>query len=833
MKKAFLLKLLLFCFTSQIWSLSDLVVTAIEFSPSNIDKGDIFRIDATISNIGNSTAVANYLFIYFSKDLTLENSEIISRVSIKQLGPGLSQEISFIYPISEALVSGNYYIGLEIDPYGSVQEDDEENLFCASNTTGCITFKINNAIQRYQKYTYPILFIHGWTGNDKGWDLFTDTCNLFYGWSYGGRLDYCLNPDDDQSTSDGFIYPFTSTNNLRMGDYYYINFDVSTNGEPYVGNDGIPFNDDYSNQSAIVKQGWAIKDAVKKVLTVSGASKVILVGHSMGGLAAREYIQNQSNWQSDGNHHVAKILTIGTPNGGSNFDIPGLNLLGWGAGYDIFSEAVRDLRYPSILFGGQYLFGGTESTFSIFHNNDINCNGIGGNLIIGLNEKTSPLDISYSCIISPDDWIVDIDRADLNNYLMAAPPFSPPYSDKFTVGSGHLEIHKENHPALIRGLDEPFSYNQAYEVPMNSLNFGFCTQQASNNPLPPPNNTIDLDQFKFTVPVSGEIEIGIWNIPVQNFSANLLNSAKVKIHEISSKGESNIHISRQVAAGTYYLELGGVPTTNSWRFPYGYSITFTPSSGLVANFQSNIQEGCSPLTVSFSNQSGGNPTSFLWNFPGGTPSSSTQQNPSVVYNTPGIYSVSLTINNNSGNNSITKNSFIKINGKPTADFDYSFDSGNSVKFINKTNQSGLAQNYSWNFGDNNTSTEFSPSHKYANNGTYSVLLIAANSCGNTLKSKNISVTLVNTENKDGDSKILVYPNPNNGSFILKLRDKSFGNYEVKIINTMGQTMEYMQINKTAEEVEHTFSLKNLARGIYIIQITSSIGEQYLKVIIDK
>jgi len=38
----------------------------------------------------------------------------------------------------------------------------------------------------------------------------------------------------------------------------------------------------------------------------------------MGGLASREYIQNTSNWQSDNVHHVAKLLTVGTPHGGSN-----------------------------------------------------------------------------------------------------------------------------------------------------------------------------------------------------------------------------------------------------------------------------------------------------------------------------------------------------------------------------------------------------------------------------------------------------------------------------------------------------------------------------------
>ena len=53
-----------------------------------------------------------------------------------------------------------------------------------------------------------------------------------------------------------------------------------------------------------------------------------------------------------GNHHVAKLLTIGTPHGGSNASTFGLV----GDGY---SEAVRDLRWSySNGNAGVYLFGG-------------------------------------------------------------------------------------------------------------------------------------------------------------------------------------------------------------------------------------------------------------------------------------------------------------------------------------------------------------------------------------------------------------------------------------------------------------------------------------------
>jgi PKD repeat protein len=87
----------------------------------------------------------------------------------------------------------------------------------------------------------------------------------------------------------------------------------------------------------------------------------------------------------------------------------------------------------------------------------------------------------------------------------------------------------------------------------------------------------------------------------------------------------------------------------------------------VANFNANVQSGCAPLTVNFSDVSTNAPTSWSWQFPGGTPATSSVQNPTVTYNTPGIYAVTLTATNSVGNNTKTEQAFITI--QPTvADF---------------------------------------------------------------------------------------------------------------------------------------------------------------------
>lgn len=62
--------------------------------------------------------------------------------------------------------------------------------------------------------------------------------------------------------------------------------------------------------------GWRneLAPAIDAVLQATGADRVILIGYSMGGLAARAYLTQRLN-----NHHVKRLITVGTPHLGSPF----------------------------------------------------------------------------------------------------------------------------------------------------------------------------------------------------------------------------------------------------------------------------------------------------------------------------------------------------------------------------------------------------------------------------------------------------------------------------------------------------------------------------------
>lgn len=82
----------------------------------------------------------------------------------------------------------------------------------------------------------------------------------------------------------------------------------------------------------------------------------------------------------------------------------------------------------------------------------------------------------------------------------------------------------------------------------------------------------------------------------------------------------------------------------------------------VADFSANFTTISAGGSVQFTDLSTYNPSSWTWNFTGGTPATFNGQNPpSITYNTPGTYTVSLTVTNANGSDTETKTAYITVN----------------------------------------------------------------------------------------------------------------------------------------------------------------------------
>ena len=96
----------------------------------------------------------------------------------------------------------------------------------------------------------------------------------------------------------------------------------------------------------------------------------------------------------------------------------------------------------------------------------------------------------------------------------------------------------------------------------------------------------------------------------------------------------------------------------------------------IAAFSSSPASGKSPLTVSFTDQSTGSPTSRKWTFGDGT--YSTGKDPVHTYSKAGLYSVTLAVSNADGSNTLTKTGYVAVSNvlnPPVPSFSASLTSG--------------------------------------------------------------------------------------------------------------------------------------------------------------
>ncbi len=82
----------------------------------------------------------------------------------------------------------------------------------------------------------------------------------------------------------------------------------------------------------------------------------------------------------------------------------------------------------------------------------------------------------------------------------------------------------------------------------------------------------------------------------------------------------------------------------------------------VAAFSADQRIGCHELTVAFSDNSTLGPSAWEWTFQGGTPATSTEQNPVVTFNGSGIFAVTLKVSNSAGANTLQQTGYITLIG---------------------------------------------------------------------------------------------------------------------------------------------------------------------------
>lgn len=110
---------------------------------------------------------------------------------------------------------------------------------------------------------------------------------------------------------------------------------------------------------------------------------------------------------------------------------------------------------------------------------------------------------------------------------------------------------------------------------------------------------------------------------------------------------------------TTFYRVRSTPNGNLFASGSGGTI-LKKSAPLSANFTASPTTICKYGSVAFTDLSLGNVVSWSWSFEGGTPSTSTEQNPVITYQEAGTFDVTLTVYGSVGSNTLTINDMITV-----------------------------------------------------------------------------------------------------------------------------------------------------------------------------
>jgi PKD repeat protein len=291
---------------------------------------------------------------------------------------------------------------------------------------------------------------------------------------------------------------------------------------------------------------------------------------------------------------------------------------------------------------------------------------------------------------------------------------------------------------------------------------------------------------QFTDASIGDVTAWLWDFGDGNISAE----------------QSPLHI--YAIAGTYAVSLN---TSNAYGFnvstlAYAVQVLESPNTG----FTCAPDEGNVPLTVTFTDVSTGNITAWLWDF--GDGNTSTDRNTTHTYASAGTYTVSLNASNAYGFNVSTVADAVSVLAAPVANFTCMPGEGNAPLAVQFNDASaGNVTAWSWDFGDGNTSAEASPSHTYANAGTYTISLNASNAYGFNVSTVSDAVLVLSPPS----ANFTYTPGEGNAPLTVQFNDTSSG-------NVTAWTWDFGDGQTSAEQNPiHTYA----NAGIYTISLNAS------------
>jgi len=159
---------------------------------------------------------------------------------------------------------------------------------------------------------------------------------------------------------------------------------------------------------------------------------------------------------------------------------------------------------------------------------------------------------------------------------------------------------------------------------------------------------------------NGSFESTEWKQITTSSTINVPSSTTITIPTTAKLGITGLRIRSRLTSYTNDASSACLDMASGCTEDYTITIGSPIPAIPVADFYTNTTSVTAGNSTQFVDNTSGVPTSWSWSFPGGTPSTSTLQNPTVTYSTIGTYNVTLQATNSLGTNSSTKTSYINV-----------------------------------------------------------------------------------------------------------------------------------------------------------------------------
>jgi len=224
---------------------------------------------------------------------------------------------------------------------------------------------------------------------------------------------------------------------------------------------------------------------------------------------------------------------------------------------------------------------------------------------------------------------------------------------------------------------------------------------------------------------------------------------------------------------------------------------------------------CPGSCIDFTNLSF-NATSYQWSFPGATPDSSNDVNPTnICYSTPGSYDVELIASNANGSDTLLLPNYITVFPAPLPQS--ITQSGDTLFAIVGSSL------YQWYFNSNIINGASDYFYVAQQSGNYNVVATDINGCEVEAVINNVIAETKLAVGPEVSGQLAIFPNPVNDE--LRVMSSGFGvTAEISIYNVMGERVLIQESRRKIQE--EIIDVSKLGSGLYYIEVKS--GEKIFR-----